>query len=957
MSPDKSKCKVAIVAARPLELVQRHPPELDLFFGRGEDVDVDCTQDWIMIEERSSFFEARRHTLVALQRMVDEKFPLSEQLVGLQPPVVPPKYVQDNPIRDFRSICREEASHETLQKVDMLGDWPSEDQFHLDESQMNALNTILTKRLSVVQGPPGTGKTYVSVQALKILVQNMAPEDPPIIISCHTNHALDQLLRHVATFETEFARIGGRSEDKDVILKRNIMELKHQHKFPPFKGLKSWRGLEAEVEKLITPLIKREAGPDSKEVFELALLRELGVLSQQQCDSVVEGAKEWVSHDNNADDDPLLKWLGKQIEPVKQRQLPVLVGYEDIDDDKMGFEDIAEQEAEQGAVNEDEDFDKLNGAHWIIGDTWTGRGSDNRASRDHARELLKTKNDMWKIRTADRGIVYRHIQRQAKAKITERLQKLHPQYKSMCDDRTVARWEFEESILKKQKVIGLTTTGVSKYRGLIQSLKPKVVLIEEAAETLEAPVIVTCMESVEHLILVGDHQQLRPNVHVHALEREPYNLNISMFERLVKNDFEYRILQRQRRMKPEIRRILKPIYGTKIKDHESVNKLAVRPPVPGMGGLNSWFFTHEYHDERDQEASSFNYFEAQMIIGLVQYLKYNGHPSHKITILTFYNGQRRLIRKLVKDDETTRGDTDMHNVQLKTVDSYQGEENDVIILSLVRSNMDNKIGFIGVENRVCVALSRAQRGFYIFGNGQLLCGESRLWSEVVTELYNGSVGKRTRHEERPESPEINQHLPDRRIGFSLPLWCSRHRRRFWIESAGDWQRNVGGCDLPCRGTLPCGHSCKERCHPWPHDSYKCLAPCTRRLACRHLCVLKCFELCECGHGCAEREGQGEGIASSSTSHNNITERSRPSSSEQSAVADPRETSKAADKHRAQATKSDAQVLIDVEDGTQQTYNATLLETIVTSDGYTRQRWESVWTPPAKKQAPERSLMD
>lgn len=75
-----------------------------------------------------------------------------------------------------------------------------------------------------------------------------------------------------------------------------------------------------------------------------------------------------------------------------------------------------------------------------------------------------------------------------------------------------------------------------------------------------------------------------------------------------------------------------------------------------------------------------------------------------------------------------------------TVDSYQGEENDVILLSLVRSNEYQNIGFLDSKNRLVVALSRARRGLYIFGNAvNLVSGESTgeaigrdpLWSPVV----------------------------------------------------------------------------------------------------------------------------------------------------------------------------------------------------------------------------------
>ena len=58
----------------------------------------------------------------------------------------------------------------------------------------------------------------------------------------------------------------------------------------------------------------------------------------------------------------------------------------------------------------------------------------------------------------------------------------------------------------------------------------------------------------------------------------------------------------------------------------------------------------------------------------------------------------------------------IEEVIVKSVDNYQGEENDIIILSLVRSNKEGKLGFTAIDNRICVALSRVRLGLYVFGN-------------------------------------------------------------------------------------------------------------------------------------------------------------------------------------------------------------------------------------------------
>lgn len=73
-SYDVDELKVAVIAARPVSQLEKNPPEIDLFFARPDEIPIDNQKKWLMLEERSGFFEAERHTLVALQKMVHEKY-------------------------------------------------------------------------------------------------------------------------------------------------------------------------------------------------------------------------------------------------------------------------------------------------------------------------------------------------------------------------------------------------------------------------------------------------------------------------------------------------------------------------------------------------------------------------------------------------------------------------------------------------------------------------------------------------------------------------------------------------------------------------------------------------------------------------------------------------------------------------------------------------------------------
>lgn len=78
----------------------------------------------------------------------------------------------------------------------------------------------------------------------------------------------------------------------------------------------------------------------------------------------------------------------------------------------------------------------------------------------------------------------------------------------------------------------------------------------------------------------------------------------------------------------------------------------------------------------------------------------------------------------------------MKRVRITVVDNYQGEESKIILLSLVRSNTEDKIGYLSLKNRICVALSRAKEGFYMIGNMNLLAKNSSTWKLIGKELQD-----------------------------------------------------------------------------------------------------------------------------------------------------------------------------------------------------------------------------
>lgn len=110
---------------------------------------------------------------------------------------------------------------------------------------------------------------------------------------------------------------------------------------------------------------------------------------------------------------------------------------------------------------------------------------------------------MHTIRNSDRGSIYNYFMRETKKLVVAEIRTIAKQYSEAVQQRKVGFWEEDVRILRDARIIGCTTTGLSKYRPLLSALRPRIVLVEEAAETLEAPVTAACFPSLEHLILVS----------------------------------------------------------------------------------------------------------------------------------------------------------------------------------------------------------------------------------------------------------------------------------------------------------------------------------------------------------------------------------------------------------------------------------------------------------------------
>ena len=237
----------------------------------------------------------------------------------------------------------------------------------------------------------------------------------------------------------------------------------------------------------------------------------------------------------------------------------------------------------------------------------------------------------------------------------------------------IASLESEKDRMKLQgkRIIGCTTTAAAKHVQSIHSVSPGILLVEEAGEILESHVLTALGRKTEQLILIGDHKQLRPKAH-HDLsveKGEGYDLNRSMFERLILKDYPHEILLQQHRMRPELSLLVRHLTYPDLTDAPSTK---FRPDLRGFQD-NLIFLNHEHPEDeirdvadlRDENSTSSkrNEFEAKMTLRCVRYLGQQGYKTDQIVVLTPYVAQLRLLfDELAKENDPVLNDLDTYDL-------------------------------------------------------------------------------------------------------------------------------------------------------------------------------------------------------------------------------------------------------------------------------------------------------
>ncbi|KAI3453443.1 hypothetical protein Pfo_010106 [Paulownia fortunei] len=330
----------------------------------------------------------------------------------------------------------------------------------------------------------------------------------------------------------------------------------------------------------------------------------------------------------------------------------------------------------------------------------------------------------------------------------------------------------EREISQSADVICCTCVGAGDPR--LANFRFRQVLIDESTQATEPECLIPLVLGAKQVILVGDHCQLGPVIMCKKAARA--GLAQSLFERLVLLGVKPIRLQVQYRMHPALSEFpSNSFYEGTLQNGVTINErqspgIDFPWPVPNRP---MFFYVQMGQEEISASGTSYlNRTEAANVEKIVTTFLKSGVVPSQIGVITPYEGQRAYIVNYMSRNGALRQQL-YKEIEVASVDSFQGREKDYIILSCVRSNEHQGIGFLNDPRRLNVALTRARYGIVILGNPKVL-SKQPLWNGLLTHYKE--------HECLVEGPLNN--LKQSMVQFQKPKKIYNERRLFYGGGPG-----------------------------------------------------------------------------------------------------------------------------------------------------------------------------
>ncbi|KAG5647446.1 hypothetical protein DXG03_009376 [Asterophora parasitica] len=563
----------------------------------------------------------------------------------------------------------------------------------LDTSQAASLIAGLTQKVSLIQGPPGTGKSFIGSLIAKAIHDFTSQT---ILVVCYTNHALDDILTSLLDIgipQTSIVRLGGKSTPRT-----EPTTMQHQKS-----------------------MFRRDKGG-------WALIDSLKVAAELYRQDLEKRFGTYIS--SNV--------VMQNIMDHLEFEAPTFFTAFQVPKAADG----STQVGKKGRV-----IDNL----YLLREWSSGRQAGIFASHAFVRES----SDIWTMSLQSRQDL---VVTWTNSIYQEQVDAIHNTAAAYnrCQDDLSQHWaEKDTEILRTKRIIGCTTTAAAKYSNNIQAASPDIVLVEEAGEILESHVLTAMGPKTSQVILIGDHKQLRPKVNKYELtveKEDGYDLNRSLFERLILRGYPHAKLSEQHRMRPEISALIRSLTYPELVDAPKTHN---RPDL--RGAQNNIIFVNHDHpednathlaDRRDggSTSSKQNTYEVEMVLKILRYLAQQGYGTDSMVILTPYLGQlQKLQQALKKDNDPILNDLDSFDlvraglvpaatakmtkrpIRLATIGKFNSSDRGFSLISDM--SFRNDIGFMFSPERLNVLLSRARNALIMIGNAKTFINSRKAVAE------------------------------------------------------------------------------------------------------------------------------------------------------------------------------------------------------------------------------------
>lgn len=289
----------------------------------------------------------------------------------------------------------------------------------------------------------------------------------------------------------------------------------------------------------------------------------------------------------------------------------------------------------------------------------------------------------------------------------------------------------EKTVMEDCEVICSTCVGAGDHR--LDSMVFRAVLIDESTQASEPEIMIPIVKGAKQVILVGDHQQLGPVI-LHKKAGDA-GLKQSLFERLVVLGHVPIRLEVQYRMHPCLSEFPSNMFyeGSLQNGVSSESRTFKNETFPWPVLDFPMMFWANYGRE-EISASGYSYLnrvEAMNVEKIITRLFKQGVTAEQIGVVTPYEGQRAyILQHMLLTGSLVDKREQYSEVEVASVDAFQGREKDYIILSCVRANETHGIGFLSDPRRLNVALTRAKYGLVIVGNPRCLA-KNKLWNHLL----------------------------------------------------------------------------------------------------------------------------------------------------------------------------------------------------------------------------------